>query len=234
MPTYSGTSTFDLTIDEIATEAYERCGIEVRDGWDMKTARRSLNILIAEWANRGLNLWTVKSTTKTNGIAADATSLSGSDLYGSTAGASASLIAITDLIVIDGSNDYSTTQISRSTYANYTVKTTGGRPTQWYFERTILPTLFLYPAADKVYTLKYWALERMDDAGAYTNNEQIPFRFIPAITAGLAFYLSQKKAPDRMQALKLLYEDEFKRAADEDGSRASLYLTPQAYYPAGA
>jgi hypothetical protein len=231
MATYSGTTAFDLSIDEIATEAYERCGIEVRDGWDMQTARRSFNILIAEWANRGLNLWTLKETSKA--LTATTIELSGSDLFGSTATASAALIDMVQLIVVDGSNDFSTTQISQATYNDYTVKTTSGRPTQWYFERTILPKLFLYPAADKAYTLKYWALERMDDAGAYTNNAQIPFRFIPALTAGLAFYLSQKKAPDRMQALKLLYEDEFKRAADEDGSRASLYLTPHAYYPAG-
>ena len=227
MPTYASTSTFDLTIDEIATEAYERCGIEVRDGLQLKTARRSLDILIAEWANRGLNLWTIQPTSKA--LAATTIELSGTDLHAD----SAKLIDITDLIVIDGSNDYSTTQISRSTYNNYTVKTTSGRPTQWWFERTILPKLHLYPAADKAYTVKYYALERMYDSGAYTNNAQIPFRFIPAITAGLAFYLAQKKAPDRMQALKLLYEDEFKRAADEDGSRSSLYLTPQAYYPAG-
>jgi len=227
MPTYSGTSSFDLTIDEIATEAYERCGIEVRDGLQLKTARRSFNILMAEWANRGLNLWTLKETSKS--LSATTIELSGTNLHTD----SASLIDLVQLVVIDGSNDYATTQISQATYNDYTVKTTSGRPTQWYFERTILPKLFLYPAADKAYTLKYWAMERMDDAGAYTNNAQIPFRFIPAVTAGLAYYLAQKKAPDRMQALKLLYEDEFKRAADEDGSRASLYLTPQAYYPAG-
>ena len=124
MATYSGTTAFDLSIDEIATEAYERCGIEVRDGWDMQTARRSFNILIAEWANRGLNLWTLKETSKS--LSATTIELSGSDLYGSTAADSAALIDIVQVIVVDGSNDFSTTQISQATYNDYTVKTTSG------------------------------------------------------------------------------------------------------------
>ena len=144
------------------------------------------------------------------------------------------IIDITDVIIRDSSNnDYSTNTISRAQYWNYTVKTTSGRPTQYYFERTINPTLYLYPAADTAYTLKYYALLRMKDAGDYTNNAEIPFRFLPCMTAGLAYYISMKKAPERMQALKLLYEDEFKRAADEDGERTSVFLTPQSYYPTG-
>jgi hypothetical protein len=232
MPTYASTASFDLTIDQICQEAFERCGLQIRSGNDLQTAKRSLNLMLAEWANRGLNLWTIQLQEKS--IAADTTNLSSTSLFGSSADASQQIIDITDVVIRDSSNnDYSATPISRSTYLNYTVKTTSGRPTQYYFERTINPTLYLYPAADTAYTLKYYALLRMKDAGDYTNNAEIPFRFLPCMTAGLAYYISMKKAPERMQALKLLYEDEFKRAADEDGERTSVFLTPQSYYPTG-
>ena len=232
MPTYANTANFDLSIDEICQEAYERCGLQVRAGNDLQTARRSLNLMMAEWANRGINLWTVKKQEKT--LAANTTNLTGTNLFGSGADDSQQIIGVTDVIVRDSSNnDYSVNTISRSQYWNYAVKTTSGRPTQYYFERTINPTLYLYPAADTAYTLKYYALLRMKDAGDYTNNAEIPFRFLPCMTAGLAYYISMKKAPERMQALKLLYEDEFKRAADEDGERTSVFLTPQSYYPTG-
>ena len=232
MPTYASTASFDLSIDEIAEEAYERCGLQVRSGYDLQTARRSLNLMLSEWANRGLNLWTIQLQEKT--ITAGTNNLTGLDLFGSGQEAAQQIIDITDLAISDSSNnDFSATPISRSTYLNIAVKTTSGRPTQYYFERTINPRLYLYPAADTTYTLKYYALLRMKDAGDYTNNAEIPFRFLPCMTAGLAYYISMKKAPERMQALKLLYEDEFKRAADEDGERTSVFLTPQSYYPTG-
>ena len=230
MPTYATTANFDLSIDDISEEAFERCGLQVRSGYDLKTARRSLNLMLSEWANRGLNLWTIQLQEKT--IAADTTSLAGTDLFGSGANASQQIIDITDVVIRDSSNnDFSATSISRSTYLNYAVKTTSGRPSQYYFERTINPTLFLYPAADTTYTLVYYALVRMKDAGAYTNNTEIPFRFLPCLTAGLAYYIAMKKAPDRIQILKQIYEDEFQRAADQDGERTSLFLTPKTYLP---
>ena len=230
MPTYASTASFDLSIDEIAEEAYERCGLQVRSGYDLQTARRSLNLMLAEWANRGLNLWTIQLQEKT--IAANTTSLAGTSLFGSTADDSQQIVDITDVVIRDNSNnDFSATSISRSTYLNYAVKTTSGRPTQYYFERTINPTLFLYPAADTTYTLRYYALVRMFDAGDYTNNAQIPFRFLPCMTAGLAYYIAMKKTPDRLQILKQVYEDEFQRAANTDGERTSVFLTPKAYLP---
>jgi len=230
MPTYASTANFDLSIDEIAEEAYERCGLQVRSGYDLQTARRSLNLMLAEWANRGLNLWTIQLQEKT--IAAGTTDLSGSNLFGSGAEAGQQIIDITDVAIRDSSNnDFSATSISRSTYLNIAVKTTSGRPTQYYFERTINPKLFLYPAADTTYTLKYYALVRMKDAGDYTNNAEIPFRFLPCMTAGLAYYIAMKKAPDRIQILKQVYEDEFQRAANTDGERTSVFLTPKAYLP---
>ena len=230
MPTYSSTASFDLSIDDIAEEAFERCGLQVRSGYDLKTARRSLNLMLAEWANRGLNLWTIQLQEKT--LPQNTTSLTGSDLFGSGANAAQEIIDITDVVITDSSNnDYSATSISRSTYFNYTVKTTSGRPSQYYFERTINPRLYLYPAADTTYTLKYYALLRMKDSGAYTNNNEIPFRFLPCLTAGLAYYIAMKKSPDRIQLLKQIYEDEFQRAADQDGERTSLFLTPKTYLP---
>ena len=230
MPTYASTANFDLSIDDIAEEAFERCGLQVRSGYDLKTARRSLNLLLSEWANRGLNLWTIQKQEKT--LAADTTALTGTNLFGSSADDSQQIVDITDIIIRDSSNnDFSTTSISRSTYWNYAVKTTSGRPSQYYFERTINPTLYLYPAADTTYTLIYYALVRMADSGAYTNNAEIPFRFLPCLSAGLDYYIAMKKAPDRIGLLKQIYEDEFQRAAAQDGERTSLFLTPKTYLP---
>ena len=230
MPTYASTASFDLSIDDIAEEAYERCGLQIRSGYDLQTARRSLNILLSEWANRGLNLWTIQLQEKT--LPANTTSLTGTNLFGSNADDSQQIVDITDVVIRDSSNnDFAATSISRSTYFNFTTKTTSGRPTQYYFERTINPTLFLYPAADTTYTLKYYALVRMKDAGDYTNNAEIPFRFLPCMTAGLAYYIAMKKAPERIQLLKQVYEDEFQRAAAQDGERSSLFLTPKTYLP---
>ena len=144
MPTYSSTANFDLQIDTLVEEAYERCGLQDRSGYHLKTAKRSLNLMIAEWANRGLNLWTITERSAT--VAADATQLSGTTLYpvnaagnASTAGDEAEIIDITEAVIRDSSNnDYSMTRIGRSSYLDYTVKTSKGRPSQFYFERTIL------------------------------------------------------------------------------------------------
>ena len=230
MPTYASTASFDLTIDQICQEAYERCGLQIRSGNDLQTAKRSLNLMLAEWANRGINLWTVKKQEKA--LAANTTSLTGANLFGAGADAPEQIVDITDVIIRDSSNnDYAVNAISRATYWNYTVKTTSGRPTQFYFERTINPTLYLYPAANEAYTLIYYALVRMADSGDYTNNSEIPFRFLPCLTAGLAYYISMKRTPERLQLLKQVYEDEFQRAAAQDGERTSLFLTPKTYLP---
>tara|TARA_R100001460_G_C3522952_1_gene172736 strand:- start:451 stop:1017 length:567 start_codon:yes stop_codon:yes gene_type:complete len=186
--------------------------------------------MLAEWANRGLNLWTIQKQEKT--LPANTTNLTGTSLFGAGANDSQQIVDITDVIIRDSSNnDFSTNTISRATYWNYAVKTTSGRPTQYYFERTINPTLYLYPAADTAYTLIYYALVRMYDSGDYTNNAQVPFRFLPCLTAGLAYYISMKRTPDRIQLLKQVYEDEFQRAAAQDGERTSLFLTPKTYLP---
>ena len=213
MPTYASTANFDLSIDEIVEEAFERCGLQDRTGYQLKTARRSLN------------LWTIQK--QTAALAADTITLSGTSLYGSGANDASQIVDITDVVIRDSSNnEYSCSPISRSTYLNYTVKTSGGRPTQYYFEKTINPTLYLYPAADSAYTVVYYAMLRMKDSGDYTNNSEIPFSFLPCLTAGLAYYIALKYAPDRTQILKLLYEEEFKRAADTNRGNVSSHFVP--------
>ena len=226
MPTYASTASFDLAIDDIVEEAFERCGLQDRTGYEIKTARRSLNIMFADWANRGLNLWTIQkqeiavtAAGFTNPLA-DATLLTGGDTQ--------TIIDITNCVMRDSSNnDFAMTRIGRSTYWNYTVKSTSGRPTQYYFERTIKPTVYLYPVPDVDYTFVYYALIRMFDAGDYTNNAQIPFRFIPCMVAGLAYYMALKYQPDRVTLLKPLYEEEFQRAASEDVEKASYSMVPR-------
>ena len=226
MPTYASTANFDFSIDEIVEEAFERCGLQDRTGYQLRTARRSLNLILAEWSNRGLNLWTIQK--QTAALAADTIELSGTALYGATASDASQIVEITDLVIRDSNNnEYSCSPISRSTYLNYTVKTSGGRPTQYYFEKTINPKLFLYPAADAAYTVVYYAMLRMKDSGDYTNNNEIPFSFLPCLTAGLAYYLALKYAPEKIQILKMVYEEEFKRAADTNRENVSSHFVPK-------
>jgi hypothetical protein len=232
MPTYATTADFNLSIDEIIEEAFERCGLQDRTGYQLKTARRSLNLLLAEWSNRGLNLWTIQK--QTAALAADVISLSGTNLYGSGADSASQIVEITDLVIRDSNNnEYSCSPISRSTYLNYTVKTSGGRPTQYYFEKTINPTLYLYPAADVAYTVVYYAMLRMKDSGVYTNNNEIPFSFLQCLTAGLAYYIALKYAPERTQILKIAYEEEFRRAADTNRGNVSSHFVPKIGITAG-
>ena len=226
MPTYSTTANFDFSIDEIVEEAFERCGLQDRTGYQLRTARRSLNLLIAEWSNRGLNLWTIQK--QTAALAANVITLAGTDLFGNDAADSSQIVQITDVVIRDSqNNEYSCSPISRSTYMNYTVKTSGGRPTQYYFEKTINPTLFLYPAADQAYTVVFYGMIRMKDSGDYTNNSEIPFSFLPCLTAGLAYYIAMKYAPDRIAILKQVYEEEFQRAADTNVENVSSHFVPK-------
>jgi len=225
----SGTSTFNLNIDEVIDEAYERCGLTTNSGYDLKRARRNLNILLSEWSNRGLNLWKVenKEQVLTAGTISYATPSNCNDVleaYVSTGAGNSATIT-----------DVSLTKIDRSAYAALPNKGSTGQPSQYYVDRQINPQIYLYQAPDAVtYTyLKYYYIARIQDAGAYTNTPDAPYRFLPCMVAGLSYYLSFFKAADRTQMLKLAYEDEMKRALDEDGSRTSLYITPQTYYGDG-
>ena len=225
----SGTTTFDLSIDDIIEEAYERCAIRTNSGMDLKSARRSLNILFSEWGNRGVHLWKVelKEQELTAGTATYTAPSNANDILeayiSTTTGTTSS------------TNDISLTKISRSEYAALPNKGSTGQPSQYYVDRQTTPTITLYQTPDAVtYTyLKYYYLKRIEDAGNYTNQADVVFRFIPCMVAGLAYYLSMKKNPQLTQQSKLIYEDELSRALNEDGQRTSVYITPQTYFPQG-
>ncbi len=213
--TISGSTDFELDVADYVEEAFERCGLEVRTGYDLKTAKRSMNLMFADWANRGLNQWTIaeKNLTVTQG---DGTY----DLGTST-------IDILSLVVRRDGTDYALDRISRDEYLNIPTKSTTGRPTQYFVDRLINPVLKMWPLPDNSTDVVYYnALIRLDDADTYTNTVQVPFRFYPALAAGLAYYISIKRAPDRSQLLKTVYEEEIGRAMDEDRDRASFRVAP--------
>lgn len=219
--TTSGVANFDLQFDDLIAEAYERCGIEVRDGYDMKTALRSLNIIFAEWANRGLNLWTIEQreqvlTAGTYEYTLDSDTV---NVLSAVIRTNAGLATQQD-ITID--------RISRAEWLHIPNKLTQSRPAQYYVQRSVPTTLYLYPSPDntQLWTFVYYVIRRIENANNYTETADIVFRFLPALTAGLAFHLSVKKAPDRMMVLKQLYEEEFARAAAEDRDTASVFLVP--------
>jgi hypothetical protein len=221
----SGTTSFNITIDEAIEEAYERCGVRTNSGHDIKSARRSLNLLFSEWGNRGINLWKVKSETLTL--------VNGTATYNTPSDCNDVLEAV---VTTTGGTQQTLTKISRSEYIAIPNKTDTGTPSQYYVNRQITPTISLYLAPDTsaVTNIFYYYLARIQDTGAYSNTTDMPFRFYPCMVSGLAFYLSQKIALDRVQMLKMLYEDELKRALDEDGQRTSVYITPSVYYPQGS
>ena len=308
--TTSGSYVFDknLGIDEIIEDAYERIGMQGTAGHQLKTARRSLNILFSEWGNRGLQFWEVKnqnialvdgqavytfyrspadgtssgiSTTLSAGINTSVTTIgvasvtgmpttggvitinseqisytgiSSLNLTGCTRGINGSTAAThstsdavlqfpvgmtdiqeADYIVKSTSVDTPMTKISRSQYQGFSNKTDTGLPTQYWVQRfvdKVTMTLYLTPgAAQDGNYINFYYTKRIDDVGAYTNATDVPYRFIPCMIAGLSYYLAVKYAPQRVQELKLLYEDELLRAEDEDGSSNSTYISPKIYYP---
>tara|TARA_B100000989_G_C19529764_1_gene468937 strand:- start:2228 stop:2923 length:696 start_codon:yes stop_codon:yes gene_type:complete len=227
----SGTASFDLSIEEIIQEAYERCGMTTTSGHSLKSARISLNLLFAEWANRGIHLWKVSLTevALVSGVAQYAVADTISDVL-------EAYISSTSL-VSDNANtqDVSLTKIDRSAYAALPNKLATGQPSQYYVDRQTTPQILLYQAPDlNTYTtLKFYAINRIQDAGIYTNEADVVFRFLPCMVSGLAYYLAMKNSPQLVQQNKLIYEDQLKRALDEDGQRASTYITPQSFYPSG-
>ena len=213
--TVSGSTDFELDVADYIEEAFERCGLEVRTGYDLKTAKRSMNLMFADWANRGLNQWTIEQRTFT------VTSNDGDYDLGTD------VIDILSLVVRRSGTDYALDRISRDEYLNIPTKTTQARPTQYFVDRQITPVLKMWPLPDNsTDVIIYDALTRLDDADTYTNTLGVPFRFYPALAAGLAYYISVKRAPDRMQMLKALYEEEINRAMDEDRDRTSFRVAP--------
>ena len=217
--TTSGSRDFDLDVAEIIEEAYERCGLEVRTAYDAKSARRSMNLMFADWANRGLNLWTVKQATQalTQGTATYTFNSNFTDLL--------------EVVVRRSGVDTELTRMSRSEYLALPNKTTQGRPSQYYYDRQITPQITLWATPENsTDTLVYYYVKRIEDVDTLVNTGDAPFRFLPCMVAGLAYYLSVKKAPDRVQLLKSIYEEEFQRAAAEDEDRVPLKIQPSMQY----
>lgn len=284
----SGSKDFEPNVAEYVEEAFERCGLEFRTGYDSATARRSLNFLFADWANRGLNRWTIEQVSQTladgiseypvgtitatvgasgslsvgetitGGTSAVTASIitkptsttvtltvpsgtftSGETITGGTSGASTTISASPSLVdtqatidILSGvvrrsGSDLSVTRISRDDYLSIATKTTAGRPTQFYVNRQITPTVQVWPEPENSTDIFiYDRLVRIDDADTAVDTVQVPFRFYPCLAAGLAYYIALKKSPERVQLLKGLYEEEFVRAAEEDRDKASLNLVP--------
>tara|TARA_R100001377_G_C3192855_1_gene111331 strand:- start:2095 stop:2760 length:666 start_codon:yes stop_codon:yes gene_type:complete len=215
----SGSRDFNLDVGEIIEEAYERCGLEVRTGYDAKTARRSMNLMFAEWANRGLNLWTVQSKT------ISLTQGQGQETLDSD------VVDILDIVYRRNGTDFEVQRISRGDYITLPNKTTQGRPSQYYLDRQIVPILNLWATPDNsTDTLTYFYVRRIEDADTLVNTADLPFRFFPCMVAGLAYYIAMKRSPERLQMLKSVYEEEFQRASDEDEGRTPLKLQPSMRY----
>ena len=215
----SNSRDFDLDVAELVEEAYERCGLEIKTGYDAKTARRSLNLMFADWANRGINLWTVQLGTQAL--------TAGTTEYTLTS----DVVDLLEVVVRRNNTDFQVQRISRSDYQNLPNKTTSGRPSSIYVDKQIAPKINLWPAPENSPdVLRYYFIPRIQAADAAINNMDAPFRFLPCMAAGLAYYLSVKKAPDRVQLLKSIYEEEFQRASDMDQDRVPTRLTPSLDY----
>ena len=237
--TTSGTVIFDknFSIDEIIEEAYERIGLQGVSGYQLKTARRSLNILFQEWGNRGLHYWQIANNDIT--LVADQAVYTMFRSTGDGTSDATAVYGVDDILeaVYRNSSNVDTplTKINRSTYQALSNKTSTGTPTQYYVQRFIdkvTITLYLTPGSSEAGNkLNYYYVKRIQDVGDYTNATDVPYRFVPCMCSGLAFYLSQKYAPERVQAMKLYYEDELQRALAEDGSSSSAHITPKVYYP---
>ena len=215
----SSSTDFELDVTGYIEEAFERCGLEVRTGYDLKTAKRSLNLMLAEWANRGLNQWTIeqRSQALTEG---DGEYTLGTDI-----------IDILSVVVRRSNTDYALIRLSRDEYLTIPDKTTESRPNQFFLDRHVTPNLKIWPRPENsTDVLHYDALTRIQDADTYINTMEVPFRFYPCLAAGLAYYLAVKRAPDRVQLLKAIYEEEFERAATEDRDRSSFNVVPSFEY----
>jgi hypothetical protein len=241
--TTSGTTAFNLNLNELVEEAFERCGAELRTGYDLKTARRSLNLLTIEWANRGINLWTIEQ--------GEIPMVQGQITYDLPVDTIDLLDHVVRTQTGQGQTDINITRISVSTYSTIPNKNAQGRPIQVWINRQSgatypvggqpegtnpatgvdHPNINVWPAPEQsnYYTFVYWRLRRIQDAGNGLTTQDIPFRFIPCMVAGLAYHLSKKipGALERTQMLKMEYEELWQQAADEDREKAALRLAPR-------
>ena len=245
--TTSGTVTFDKTfaVDDLIAEAYERIGSQVTSGYQLRSARRSLNIMFQEWGNRGLHYWEVAESNidliegqaeytfyrasgdGTSAVTNPADTYGVADVLESTLRSNRTQTTQTDS---------SLTKISRATYSALSSKLSKGTPAQFFVQRFVdKTTITVYPTADSSNASKdlhFYYIKRIQDVDStYTDATDVPYRFVPCMISGLAFYLSQKVNPQLTQQMKLYYEDELARALAEDGSASSTYITPKNYYP---
>ena len=245
--TTSGTASSNLDLTNIIEEAFERCGAELRTGYDIRTARRSLSLLTVEWANRGINLWTIEE--------GEIPLVLNQVSYNLPVDTIDLLEHVTRVGTGSSQQDLSITRISVSTYATIPNKNSTGRPIQLWVNRQSgatypiggrpegtdpvtgvdHPQIFVYPAPDQsdYYTFVYWRLRRIQDAGNGINTQDIPFRFLTCLIAGLAYYLAIKIAPDRIQSLKDQYEEQWKFAAEEDRDKSPVRFVPRRAYICG-
>lgn len=219
----SGTTAFDLDFVEIAEEAWERAGREMRSGNDLRTARRSMNLMTIEWQNRGINMWTIEEGTQALSSGTASYTL-GTDV-----------IDLLEYTIRTGSgtsqSDLPMSRISVSTYSSIPNKLTTGRPIQIHIQRDYdAPTVVVWPVPDSdSYTLAYWYMRRIQDAGNGVETQDMPFRFLPVVTAGLAYHIAMK-VPDlmpRVSMLKQVYDEQFAMAASEDREKATWRLVPR-------
>jgi hypothetical protein len=242
--TTSGTASFNLDLNNIVEEAFERCGKELRSGYDLRTARRSLNLLTVEWANRGVNLWTIEQ----GSIALN----ENQSIYDLPVDTIDLLEHVTRTGTGQNQQDLAITRISVSTYATIPNKNATGRPIQVWVDRQSgaqypsggrpagtdpttgidYPKIYVWPAPDQsnYYTFVYWRLRRIQDAGNGVQTQDIPFRFLNCLISGLAYYLSAKIAPDRMQMLKTQYDEQWKYATEEDRDKSAVRFVPRRYF----
>ena len=234
--TTSGTTTFNLNLNDLVEEAFERCGAELRTGYDMRTARRSLNLLTIEWANRGINLWTIEQ--------GSIPLVQGQIVYDLPVDTIDLLEHVVRTQSGEQQTDITISRISIDTYSTIPNKNAQGRPIQVWINRQSgadypatgvkEPQINVWPAPDQsnYYTFVYWRLRRLQDAGDGVTTQDIPFRFLPCLVAGLAYHLSLKipGALDRSMGLKAQYEELWQQAADEDREKAPLRIAPRQYF----
>jgi hypothetical protein len=231
--TTSGTATFNLDLNDAVEEAFERCGAELRTGYDLRTARRSMNLLFADWANRGINLWTLDSGT--------INLVQGISVYNLPN----DTVDLLEHVIRTGAGNVSTqvdltiTRISNSTYASIPNKLQQARPIQvWINRQAPTPQINLWPTPDQtgVYQFVYWRLRRIQDAGeGGTYTQDIPFRFLPPLVSGLAYYLALKipGAMERLPVLKEQYDADWDRASSEDREKAAVRFVPREMFIGG-
>jgi len=244
--TTSGTATFDKTfaIDEIIEEAFERIGQQNVAGYQLKNARRTLNILLQEWGNRGIHYWEIDELNMDLIEGQAEYDFFRSSADGTSAVSTpANVHGMSDVLEAQlrsnrtqtDQSDSPMTKVDRSTYAGFSNKLSKGTPNQYWVERFIDKVrIHIYPTPDSTNASKdmhFYYIKRIQDVGDYTNATDVPFRFIPCMISGLAYYLAMKYVPQLTQSMKLVYEDEFARALAEDGSASSTHITPKAYYP---